>query len=76
MIFRFHIKLDGTIAKLDISKLELDGCEFSVLGLKMFSHCNIVENIIRKQIRRATQNTIPLNDAMLLRELEHMIKMR
>ena len=76
LIFKFHIKLDGTVEKFNLSMLKLDGCEISVLGLKMFSHCNIVENIIRKQIHKATQNTFPLNDAKLLRELEYMIKMR
>ena len=76
LIFKFRIKLDGTIANFDISQLELSGCEFSVLGLKMFSHCDVVENIIKKQIRRATQNTFPLNDAMMLREIEYMLKMR
>jgi len=76
LVFNFHIKLDGTIANFDISQLQLSGCEFSVLGIKMFSHCAVVEEIIKKQIRKVTQNTFPLNDAKLLREIEKMIKMR
>ena len=40
------------------------------------NHYQGVEDFIKKQIRRATQNTFPLTDARLLREIEYMLKMR
>ena len=42
----------------------------------MFSHCDLLESIIRKQIDERLRTTFPLHDRDLLYKLEKMIKKR
>ena len=76
LVFTFNIKMDGTLHKFDIKKLELTGCEFKILGIKMFSNCDLVENFIRKQISQATRNTFPLRPSSIFRDIEQAVQMR
>ena len=76
LVFTFDVKLDGTLHKFHMDSLQLTGCEFKILGIKMFSNCGLVEQLIRKQVQRATSNTIPLRPIGLLREIEKTLKMR
>ena len=76
LVFKFNIKVDGTVRKFDISRFKLTGCNFSFLGIKMFSHCDLVEKLIQKQIQDFSRKTFPLNDADIIRQIESVIRMR
>lgn len=74
LVFTFAIKLDGTLHKFDISSMKLSGCEFKILGIKMFSMCGLVEKMVRDQVREATRNSFPLRATGLLRDIERAIQ--
>ena len=46
------------------------------LGLPMFSNCDLLEKLIRKQTDKMLRDTFPLHDRQLLYRLEKMIKKR
>jgi len=76
LVFNFNIKVDGTVANFDVTKLKLSGCELKLLGFKMFSHCDLLEGLIRRQMEKMMQDTFPLRDPELLYKLQKMIKRR
>jgi len=76
LVFNFNVKIDGTVKKFDINKLKLSGCELQLLGFKMFSHCDLLESLIRRQMDKMLRDTFPLHDRELLYKLENMIKAR
>ena len=45
-------------------------------GFKMFSHCELLESLIRRQMEKLMRNTFPLRDRELLYKLQKMIKQR
>jgi len=76
LVFKYGIKLAGTIAKFDISRLDLTGCRFKFLGIKMFYHCDLVENLVKKKIQDLSQGAFPLSDSDLVRQIEEAVRMR
>ena len=42
----------------------------------MFSHCDLLESLIRRQMDKMLRDTFPLHDRELLYKLENMIKAR
>ena len=52
------IKVDGTVVNFDVTKLKLSGCELKLLGFKMFSHCDLLEGLIRRQVKMMIMITI------------------
>jgi len=76
LVFNFNIKVDGTVVNFDVTKLKLSGCELKLLGFKMFSHCDLLESLIRRQMEKLMRDTFPLHDRELLYKLQKMIKQR
>ena len=76
LVFKFGIKLSGTIAKFDISRFDLTGCRFKFLGIKMFSHCDLVENLVLEKIQELSQGAFPLSDSDLVRQIEEAVRMK
>ena len=59
-----------------VDKLALAGCRFRLLGLAMFSHCALLEKLVRGQISRVARSTFPLRDRGLEGRLERLLHMR
>lgn len=76
LVFTFNIRMDGTLHKVHVDKLKLNGCKFKILGIKMFSMCGLVEQLVRKQIREATRNMLPLRAGNSMRDIEEAVRMR
>lgn len=76
IVFTFNIKLEGSITHFDLSSLNLSGCKFQLLGIKMFSNCGLLERIIKKKIENASRNLFPISGNSILRGIERSIKMR
>ena len=75
LVFTFNIQLDGTLHSFD-SNFKMKGCQFKILGIKMFSMCGLLEKLVRKQVEKATRNRFPLRPTGLLRDIEKAIRMR
>ena len=50
--------------------------EIFLTGLQMFSHCDLLESLIRKQIDKMMRDTFPLRDRELLYKLQKILRKR
>ena len=48
----------------------------SAAGFKMFSHCALLQSLIKKQVDKRLRSTFPLHDRELLARLQAMLRQR
>lgn len=76
IVIRFQLNLNSEMTGLLLDKLSLSGCHVDVLGVSVFSYCNILQKVILGQGRQALKQALPLSSARAMRQIERAVYRR
>ena len=75
-VVSFKLSLNSELTSLALDKLSLSECHVDVLGVSVFSYCNILQRMILSQSRQALQQALPLSSARAMRQIERAVYRR
>ena len=76
IVVRFQLSLNSELTSLSLDKLSLSECHVDVLGVSVFSYCNILQRVVMSQGRQAIRQALPLSSARAMRQIERAVYRR
>ena len=67
IVVRFQLNLNSELTSLALDKLSLSDCHVDVLGVAVFSYCNLLQRVVLNQGRQALRQALPLSSGRAMR---------
>lgn len=76
IVVRFQLNLNSELTSLALDKLSLSECHVDVLGVAVFSYCNLLQRVVLNQGRQALRQALPLSSGRAMRQIERAVYRR
>ena len=76
IVVSFQLSINSELTSLALDKLSLSECHVDVLGMAVFSYCNILQRVLLGQGRQALKQALPLSSGRAMDQIERAIYRR